>query len=212
MKAVIGIPFHDIKYDEILCDGQEFITFCPYCLETNDIEVQIDEYVEIPMIWCNCGAHCVLDVPKEFVYKNINDLEIIGNLYALKSHLPELNYNDINEENIHNYIFYYVNLLFIEKVVNHKLSKFESPIPLDQLTVIYFINNNYDNQLAQTLNITKTKDEPSFNLSLECNSYSSEHPLIPYPAKFDMYHGGPSIYLQCRTNTNEIIYTSYCGD
>ena len=226
MKIIFGVDLTEIdsEYD---IDESYCMVFCPYCFHGNN-NVVFNDYVDMPMIWCDgCDARCVLNMSLDVNKTEMTKLEKIGNLTELLDKHPELKYNIDNNlnstkyhkdypENLNEYEFYYVELLFIEKVINSKLSHYNVDNILDDITIRNFIDSNYDKNLMEKYNITKVKeihyDKLNYNLSLECNSYSATKPVNSYPKNFNMNHDGPSIFLKCKDSNNNIIYTSYCGD
>ncbi len=50
-----------------------------------------------------------------------------------------------------------------------------------------------------------------FGISMQCNSYDVEVPLVPYPNNFDLRHDGIYIYLQCVDSKGERFTTCYWG-
>ncbi len=219
MKVIFGVLIenmecNDYDNDSYFDEEPECILFCPYCLCIEENNCQYIDYVDKPMLWCGYDcARCVLDLPLDITNVEIKKLEKIGNINDLKIKHQELNYNNIKNNN---YEFYYVNLLFIEKVINSKLAHYTVNETLDDNIIRDFIKSNYDKQMMKEYNIAKIKnicdDKINFNLSIDCNSYNAVKPSQPYPKNYDMGHDGPSIYLRCLDKDNKIIYVSYCGD
>ncbi len=232
MKTIFGVITeymnsneYDSSFDEVINPNNydndsyfdeepECILFCPYCLCVEEGNCQYIDYVDKPMLWCggDC-ARCVLDLSLDVTNIEIKNLEKIGNIGDLKIKHPEFNYNNIKNNN---YEFYYVNLLFIEKVINSKLVHYNVNEILNDDIIRDFIESNYDKKIMEKYNIMKIKDiyddKVNFNLSIDCNSYNALKPSQPYPQNYDMSHDGPSIYLKCLDLNNKIICTSYCGD
>ena len=214
MKAVIGIPSDGTGY----YDDCECFMFCPFCKSVSGNNVIFSDYVTLPMLWCDaCGARSVLDMQLKF--NDEHGLDLIGDMNELKHTHPDLNYNidSLDKyilEDINVYKYYYVNLLFIEKVTNGQLSDYNSDILLERDDVCKFIESNYSDELKSNLNltyITLNDNDPTFTVYLACDSYNSVNPLISYPTNFSMAHDGCCIYLQCNKG-GESFCVTYWGD
>ncbi len=218
MKIVIAL---DTKYDE-------HFVFCPCCLKYSEDNLIYSDYVTTTMLWCeDCDARCVLDLSIDIKINEIKKLTKIGDINTLKKSHPELNYKslkNIDGNYIQNYEFFYVNLLFIENVINFKLDDYYSDNLVSQLNTTQFIESKYNKEMMNKFNIKKydksffgyelTQDDydKHFNLSIECFSYNAVCPKNKYPKSFELDHGGVYVHLKCKNNNNETVYVTYWGD
>ncbi len=218
MKIVIAF---DTKYDE-------HFVFCPCCLKYSEDNLIYNDYVTTTMLWCdNCDARCVLDLSTDIKIDEIKKLTKIGDVDALKKSHSEFNYkslNNINENYIQNYEFFYVDLLFIENVINCDLDYYYRDTLLNQNDTIQFIESKYNKEIMEKFNIKKYNDtffgfnltqddyDKHFNLSIECSSYNANCPKIKYPNSFNLDHDGVYVHLKCKNNNNETKYVTYWGD
>lgn len=120
----------------------------------------------------NCNARAILDLNDVYsgyandtdvdIYQyesmNIEHLEVIGDMDKLKIKHPEINYkalnslldenkdNDDDNDNDNNdnneYTYYYVELLYIEKVINYELANYYSEKLQTQESIRHFIKKN----------------------------------------------------------------------
>lgn len=148
----IGLP-DDKKdyYDECVP------SVCPFCEVCAYGFIQFEDYVDIPMLWCQeCCAKGVLDIG----WKNAGD-----DLYDLVKKcervdvdvdvVPTTDYCSWLDPKTYggHYSYYKVPLYWIFRVVNNELSKFSCHDVLSDDLVKEFVRRNYDEEYGKKVGI-----------------------------------------------------------
>lgn len=194
--------------------GDEHETFiCPFCKRMGfdeNVNVQCDDYVKEPMLWCDsCGARSFLDVDLNLFF-DIIDSKSIDNEY----------YSPL-ENGVHAYKFH---LKKVKKVLPNNFD-YTSNVQLTDQQVRELCELNYYNYKQLTQETIKKYDlreikednyeeydEKLMNVALTCDSYNVMKPTIPYPKSARFNHDG--IYLRCKVENKEgnIKNTCFWGD
>lgn len=232
-------------------EWEDVFIICPYCNEIAGCGAfgiadgfELDDYVTKPMLWCDsCGARCMFDTTCDELLRTdpyyinvpgrVKKLGHISLFFKMYPHLESKIKNKIyTEENINNSkIFYEVNLLKINRVVNWKLvhyiksaeefvkcinSNISLPTP-SQEDLRRFIASNYDKKIADEIGLNDAwiTDTSLMQLGIECGTYNAERPIRPYPKNFYLDHDGVYVNLECsciRDKKEKILYENYWGD
>ena len=220
MKAIVAFRGDDVS--------DEPIGVCPFCHAFEKRNVQIEDYVERPMLWCDgCGARSVLDLPLEFEVAALDSdpvVETLGACEDLKRLDPDAHPRDHpahrEEVKLDAYRFFRVPLLWIRRAVCAGLDRYRTTRALSQPELRRFVASNYDGSIQRELGLEKRKKrlrdphEVDLALGIECQSYNAEKPAVPYPPHFALDHDGIYAYLECSKGPDaaECFRVMYWGD
>jgi hypothetical protein len=202
-------------------EWDEHFGVCPFCHVISAYNLECDDYVDKPMLWCGCScARCVLDLPLEFDW---NTLDKVGSFDQVRQIVPDMEReqtDQIFKES--DFIFYRAKLLFILGVVNSTLSMYRSTKQLSQEEIRDFVDSGYSKEKRRELGLLEQEpddgsydadvDSVDMTLAIDCNSYNALEPKIPYPNNYDLNHDGIFVYLTCKNEDGVISHIKYWGD
>lgn len=233
----MALPVAKIAYCE---KERELRITCPFCNYKECNDVQWDDYVEKkPMLWCEgCGARSVLDMSLDDV-RDIGDLpeeeferftlevplcfiERVSNMqlctYTRKGFPP------LPQENVREFVEKVSVETLRKKCPSHDYDGLHDDCKEGRCEVCnemlkYSCNigfnvygeGNVEGEDECEFRGGEKSDLIDFGISMECNSYDVETPLVPYPKNFDLRHDGIYVYLQCVDGKGERFTTCYWG-
>ena len=81
---VDGVDSDEVYVDDGRLDEQDIIVLCPFCFVFRDNAMIFADYVSNPMLWCNCGARAVFDLPIDVTRLSIEENKKVGNIKNLE--------------------------------------------------------------------------------------------------------------------------------
>lgn len=217
---------------------ENFYVFCPSCCdcENNEcedfnVELQIDDYVDQPMIWCRCqGLIFLLKDTVKVVSKEY--IESVNPKYftALDDEKKTI-FDDPKNK------FVSVRNAFIKRMTDSRLDRFCSKKQLSSDETSQFsedmeksfnlysckeediLNFLKSNSIAIKYNIEK-RNENEYNLDskevlnifVDVNSYDLNEPKIPYVPSISLSHDGVYIHVLCEDEKGNDFTSRVCGD
>jgi len=178
----------------------EFLIACPCCHKLT--ELVWEDYVEVPMIHHWGCTPFSLTTPHLFLTfdpptDNIKLLRKLQERCDVRQTIPMV-------------FTIKGRFLFVERVISDKLTMLTSQHQLSDQEIRNFIHEypkEYCEESKEYLNSRgiiwhdyeeKIDYGSNFNLSLPCGSYSTEHPMIPYPENYTLNHDGTEVMALLR--------------
>jgi hypothetical protein len=173
---------------------------CPRCLQwqSND-SIQFDDYVDIPMLWCDTGRY-----PNHCAYYFIDPRSFNENI-------------DTGEMKVWDEL----PCLFVERKCDHVMGGYRSERALtpEEMTRLldtkhYDGRTKYNDEVVRSLGVTEREHEDDLymNISVPVNSYNLMTPSTPYHPNVTYDHDGVNVYCSVRMPDGTVQVQSYWGD
>jgi hypothetical protein len=180
---------------------------CSFCGSWGEYNYQEDDFVTIPMLWCDgCGARSLLDVPR-------TEDSAVADLDAVVANCEEVDKEEVllkaasglTKERSRQLRFFWIPCFWIRGVVGSNTSNYRqagSEKPTEQ-ELRELIESRFDPAVMKRVGVRNateremwdSDDERPLDLALPCESYDAESPRVPYPAGMDLRHDGSSVHL-----------------
>jgi hypothetical protein len=206
-----GLMMHDRDYD---------ISTCPFCNDTREGNLQITDYVDYPMLWCNgCDARSVLDPDAYDKYER--DMRDCETMHAAST-------RDLGQPPDDTPVEANIPLLWIARMCDSHMYRVRSTRALtademNRLIHSYSLkkhDNWYDPAVVESMGCEDREESPWYgsntntvmNVSVPVGSYNVETPSVSYGPNVDTSHDGTYVFLQVVKMDGSDQVISYSGD
>lgn len=194
MEVFVGLPLED--YDDN-------ISLCPFCNEVGYMELTsgsgpYDGGILFYMCHENCGGLGCIDIDNSEIDKRT---DAFLNYNVDISCVPKKLLDSVDSE----YRFIKLPLSFIKRLCSGQLQYYDSDEQLTNDDVRKFIENNFSNNSSIYKVENENRGDPSFNISLDVNSYNIFKPQVDYPNGLNIEIAGERTWMELENGKKHYI-------